>query len=491
MADTTINGLRVPDEYTLKVPVKPYTGHNSSNESGDLMGNSTHNSIDLKIGDVYVSSLGLTLAAKQTGTFTCKPGFIYPVDTTTNEVIGIIPANWPLGARVTFIDVSGMWDNNKFILRSTLKIKGETEDKEYTGKYQSESLIYADSQRGIIPFGGGSTENGAGGPSGTSEGSFEKLEKNTDLVSGGRYFSKVELTNTLPTAEKNGETILYINYVASGKITGNMVSPEGVNLTELPLNELKDFSIRFIWDMALGRWMYVLSDISFSKPLNIILYDTPGTFTYKPPFGIKALAFIIVGGGGGGGCAGGLNPGYYPASGGGGGAYCGSVVQAADVLEEYTITVGNAGNGGTIFNNGQDGGLSSVSDVAVANGGKGGRRGSPSPTSTRGAAGGIAVGGDVALNGGSSPGTSNPYGHFSGGGNAPDVDSHLPPGLDGPATTLIKTTTPVSRTGSGATAGNTPPRAGSYGGGASGTQHLSTKVAGARGGNGYVIVLEM
>lgn len=502
MADTTINGLRVPNANNAKLPVKSSgdRGDPASHEEGDILGNTTLNSIEMKVGGVYVSSLGLTLAPKQTGTFTCKPGYLYPVDTTTNEVMGIIPADFPIGGRVTFYDVSGKWNANKFILRSTLKVKGTTDDKEYVGQYQSETLIYSDVDRGLAPINGGGDGGSAGG-----EGAFEKLKVNTSLLAGGRYICKTELTHTLPVAGSNGESIYYINHAGAGKITGKMVSPEGVNLTELPLGQLEDYSIRFVWDIDLGRWGFTLSTVSLAKPLNIILYDTPGTFTYKPPFGVKALVFIIVGAGGGGGSHGAYHPGFYPSTGGAGGAYCGSVVKAQDVLEEYTITVGLGGKGGARSptyisgnpgDNGDNGGASSVSGVATANGGQGGRRGSKSPISTRGAVGGIAVGGDISLNGGTSASTSNPYGHYPGGANAPTVDDNLPDGLDGPQTTLIKTTTPVSVVGPGGNmdAGVPEPNVGSagrYGGGASGGQGRSRGGPGQKGGDGYVIVLEV
>lgn len=493
MADTTINGLRVPDEYKLKIPIKPYTGQLAGNESGDLMGNSTHNSIDLKIGDVYVSSLGLTLAAKQTGTFTCKPGFIYPVDTTTNEVIGIIPANWPLGARVTFIDVSGMWDTNKFILRSTIKIKGDIEDKEYTGKYQSESLIYPDSQRGIIPFGGGSSNDGKDGGSGSgSSEKFKKLTEDTDLVIGGRYFSKSTITCKLPDTGEPGDSLYYINHADGGSITGPLVSPYGAISPSIPLGPLKDYTIQFIWDDDVNRWHYIVSSTNFDNASKVILYDDPGTFTYKPPFGLKALLFIMVGGGGAGGTSRSLSSGYYPSTGGGAGAYSAKVV--SEILEEYTIVVGKGGTKGTIngygnpTSNGTDGGTSSVSNVATAGGGRHGNYGSRSPTSTRGVAGGIATGGDININGRSSSGTSDPYNNHPSGVAAPDVDANLPETIGGVVATLVKNTTPVSKGGSG---GRDAGKPGYYGGSGSGASGQSFGNPGGPGGDGYVIVVEM
>ena len=75
--------------------------------------------------------------------------------------------------------------------------------------------------------------------------------------------------------------------------------------------------------------------------LVISVYDIVGSYTWRTPPYVKSVEYLIVGGGGGGGGA------YDTGSAGGGGA--GVVLGGSfDVMPKtnYTITVGDGGNGG-------------------------------------------------------------------------------------------------------------------------------------------------
>lgn len=240
MTEKTVRGLRVPDSDNLKVPVKSTADRGNGAESGDLIGNETHNSIEMKIGDKYVSSLGLTLAPRQSGTFTCKPGFLYPVDTGANVVMGIIPTDFPLEGRVGFFDASGTWDTNSFKLRSTLKVKGDVTDKEYSAKFSSETLILLDVTRGLVPICSAS----AAGSGGEGGGSGFGIPVGKTIVNNGVLSSEqpniIDQSSTL-TLTGCSVTRCNGNYLAARKdvaiTAGYMDSDTGNTGTDYPVWE--------------------------------------------------------------------------------------------------------------------------------------------------------------------------------------------------------------------------------------------------------------
>lgn len=139
--------------------------------------------------------------------------------------------------------------------------------------------------------------------------------------------------------------------------------------------------------------------------LSAIRYFTvPGSGTYTPPAGVRAILVEGVGGGGGGGGADGQGTGTaaMAGSGGGGGYFLKFLTSLA---ASYSYAVGSGGNGGSAgANNGGSGNSTTFSASGVsltANGGLGGP-GSTGGTSLAGVGGtgGSSSGGDINLEGG-------------------------------------------------------------------------------------------
>lgn len=286
MTEKTVRGLRVPDSDRIKIPVKTSSEKGSNAESGDVLGNKTHNSIEMKIGDKYVSSLGLTLAPRQTGTFTCKPGFLYPVDTGANIVMCIIPADFPLEGRVGFFDASGTWDTNLFKLRSTLKVKGDITDKEFKSKYSSETLLYLDITRGLVPISSASApseDGGEGGGSGFGIPIGKTVVNNSVLSS-----EQPNLIDQSSTLTLDGCSISRFNgnYLAGRKnvaiTAGYMASDAGNTGTDWPVWEKNGIYIAM--HPVLKKWfMFVPGDPNGTNGWYIQLDD----ITPDSPLGVK------------------------------------------------------------------------------------------------------------------------------------------------------------------------------------------------------------
>lgn len=286
MTEKTVRGLRVPDSDNLKVPVKSATDRGNGAESGDLIGNETHNSIEMKIGDKYVSSLGLTLAPRQSGTFTCKPGFLYPVDTGANVVMGIIPDDFPLEGRVGFFDASGTWDTNSFKLRSTLKVKGDVTDKEYSAKFSSETLILLDATRGLVPISSASAAGSGDGGEGGGSGFGIPIGK-TVINNGVLSSEQPNIIDQSSTLTLNGCSISRFNgnYIAARKnvaiTAGYMEGDANSTGTDWPIWEKSGIYLAMHpvlkkWFMfvpgdpnAVDGWYLQLDDVTPDSPLGV------------------------------------------------------------------------------------------------------------------------------------------------------------------------------------------------------------------------------
>ena len=129
---------------------------------------------------------------------------------------------------------------------------------------------------------------------------------------------------------------------------------------------------------------------------NIVVYSTPGTYSWTVPAGVTLVKRIRLWGAGGGG---GYGNGSTGAGGGaGGGSYSEKLNLSVTPGATVTVVVGAAGLGATVAGNaGANGGASSFGAAATAGGGAGGAAGNSSVGS--GGAGGTATGGMLNLSG--------------------------------------------------------------------------------------------
>ncbi len=115
-------------------------------------------------------------------------------------------------------------------------------------------------------------------------------------------------------------------------------------------------------------------------------YTSHGTYTFTVPAGVTSVTVECWGAGGAGGGA--TSNGYYGGAGGAGGAYASKVITVTPG-NNYTVTVGQGGNGGT--GNGPSGGDSWFKNTStvIAKGGAGGgnNNGSPGTGTTSGSIG--------------------------------------------------------------------------------------------------------
>ncbi len=158
--------------------------------------------------------------------------------------------------------------------------------------------------------------------------------------------------------------------------------------------------------------------------INIVGFNTAGTFTYTPSTGIVYAIAECYGGGGGGGGGNGAPSTQGAGGGGGSGGNSRTALSAAAIGASKTVTIGAAGTGGAAGNNvGGAGGDTSLGTLCVGKGGSGGGGGNgPGPGPGAGGAGGVAGTGDIANpgNGGSggfaSTSTSGALGSSGAGG---------------------------------------------------------------------------
>jgi hypothetical protein len=120
--------------------------------------------------------------------------------------------------------------------------------------------------------------------------------------------------------------------------------------------------------------------IAFPQITNkIVVFKTPGTYSWTVPNGVTLIWVTIVGGGGGGGGGSSSSSGGYGGGGGGGGIIYHLPLKVSPG-KTLTITVGAGGNGGAVDYNGANGGNSQITgdDLGlnpIAYGGGGGGAG--------------------------------------------------------------------------------------------------------------------
>ena len=181
-----------------------------------------------------------------------------------------------------------------------------------------------------------------------------------------------------------------------------------------------------------GDLAQLLKAILVLSGSNIVVYGTPGSYSWTVPDGVyRIYAEVWAGGGGGGGASSGNQ-----ASGANGGGYSAGwrTVSPGDVIP---IVVGVGGTGGTTGNNGTSGGSSSVgtaSPISATGGGGGQANGVASATTGAGSGGLLNVAGMKAANGylvGSVPIGSAGAGAFGTSANAISVSGGFPGGVPG------------------------------------------------------------
>jgi hypothetical protein len=218
------------------------------------------------------------------------------------------------------------------------------------------------------------------------------------------------------------------------------------------------------------------SSQTFSDPT----FNGTATNTFTVPAGVTQITVEAYGPGGGGGYGGNSNK--YGGGGGGGGAYTINTTVPVTPGNSYTITIGNAGSGGTSVT--QNGGNATAttatfdSSVTVtANGGYGGLSYTNGKTGGGGGTGGTYAGGSGGTGtnsgsggGGGSAGTTS----IGGNGSVPNA------GTKGSGGTI------AGNGGSGSTSSIATGTNGSnYGGGGGGGTKNST---GGNGAGGYVVI---
>ena len=130
----------------------------------------------------------------------------------------------------------------------------------------------------------------------------------------------------------------------------------------------------------------------------VIMFATPGTFTYTPSAGTRAVLLEVQGaGGGGGGSAGTSSSQVSLGISGGAGAYARKWITSG--FSGATVIVGPGGAGGGLGSNGGPGNTSSFGALVSCTGGGGGFGGVTQAIATAGntttAGGGSAGGGDI------------------------------------------------------------------------------------------------
>lgn len=204
--------------------------------------------------------------------------------------------------------------------------------------------------------------------------------------------------------------------------------------------------------------------------VNIVPFQTAGSFTYTPTAGMVYAKVECVGGGGGGGGANGASGNSAGGGGGGSGAYSQLITDAATIGASKPVTVGAGGTGTT--GPGGTGGDTSLSTLCVAKGGLGG--GQATSGGANGGAGGAASGGT---------GTAK----FSGNGGSPGFG-------------VVSFSTALGGTGAGSYFGGGAKATTNTGAGLSGTGcggagsggavYGATSVNGGAGAAGCVIITE-
>lgn len=125
----------------------------------------------------------------------------------------------------------------------------------------------------------------------------------------------------------------------------------------------------------------------------VLVYDTPGSYTFTTPACATTVEYLVVGGGGGGGGIGGYGEGEnggsaFAGAGGGGAGGFRTGTYSVTPSQPYTIVVGTGGSAGVHTIDGGNGGDSSFSDVTAAGGGGGASSPTPYDDGLAGGSGG-------------------------------------------------------------------------------------------------------
>lgn len=160
-----------------------------------------------------------------------------------------------------------------------------------------------------------------------------------------------------------------------------------------------------------ANWQIMVQGAAQSGFTSMQVFDTAGNHTWTKPADVTKVKVYVTGGGGGAGGAR-INSnalGYH----GGGGAAGGTAIKTIDVSNTVSVnlTVGAGGQGGTqdtTPTRGSTGGTSSFGSYCSATGGTGGARGGAA--NRDGGIGGLGIGGDLNLRGGSGDGSADDAG---------------------------------------------------------------------------------
>lgn len=151
-------------------------------------------------------------------------------------------------------------------------------------------------------------------------------------------------------------------------------------------NDLEASSVNGAFEALGHRTEYLRQKGGANRTLQYVEFTEPGTVAWKCPANVKWVWLFLLGGGGGGGKGAGIGEiaganRWYSGGGGGGGAMGVWMPKSVVPGDDYWITVGNGGAGGTDASGGGAGEPSSFidaltnNDVTIAHGGSGGRSG--------------------------------------------------------------------------------------------------------------------
>jgi hypothetical protein len=187
-------------------------------------------------------------------------------------------------------------------------------------------------------------------------------------------------------------------------MTRKIISPTGQNISITPTGKTKVPTPTSNTNAATKGYV---DGIGQRGLMNVHYYTASTTWTKPANFTANSFVLVtVVGGGGGGGSAEATTVSQYSCgSSGGGGAAAIKKIMNADLNATETVTIGAAGSGASAAaDNATAGGTSSFGSHCSATGGGAGARGIATTTANQlpRIAGGIATGGDINIEGGSS-----------------------------------------------------------------------------------------
>ena len=319
------------------------------------------------------------------------------------------------------------------------------------------------------------------------------------------------VTVTFPSSASVGDTIELVDFARTWGSNKIIIDSNGLNYqgqadTYNVEYDTSGQALRVVYSGATKGWIPTSDEVSENNP-------TP------PPYSLDFL--VIAGGGGGGGHsgapgfsaggggAGGYRNSYSSETSGGGGSSESSLTVTPNVV--YTVTVGGAGSGGGVSNNGANGSNSSISGsdittITSTGGGGGGARSQNGVSGGSGGAGGGSSSGKSGASGTSGQGyaggntlcrsgVSGQRDGSGGGGGASaagaSTSNTKTGGAGGAGASSSITGSSVTRAGGGGGGGQNAGSGGSGGGGAGGYQGgadgsvgSSNTGGGGGGGNG-------